>query len=130
MLEAESPQWDRLLSRFIREEKDDEGSGREVGLARRYYSKLFREYCIADLSRYKVEAHHSSRSPFLDFMSCQHAKRLVGGALCCDSLLFADLCKFEWPSCCSIGGQGWHAVEDAKGGRFRQGPVCVRRKRL
>lgn len=23
-------------------------------LARHYYSKLFREYCIADLSRYKV----------------------------------------------------------------------------
>ena len=49
-----------LLCRFIREERDDEGGGWEVRLARQYYSKLFREYCIADLSRYKVKSRRSS----------------------------------------------------------------------
>lgn len=27
--------------------------GREKELAKKYYDKLFKEYCIADLSRYK-----------------------------------------------------------------------------
>jgi len=39
--------------RFVREEADDADGGWEVRLARRYYSQLFREYCIADLSLYK-----------------------------------------------------------------------------
>lgn len=44
----------RLLIRFIREEGDDAPGGWEVQLAQKYYRKLFREYAIADLSRYKV----------------------------------------------------------------------------
>ena len=43
-----------ILIRFIREEADDAAGGWEAHIARHYYSKLFREYCIADLSRYKV----------------------------------------------------------------------------
>lgn len=39
--------------RFIRSEDDDAADSWEVRLARRYYSKLFREYAVADLSRYK-----------------------------------------------------------------------------
>ncbi|KAL4855321.1 hypothetical protein ACK3TF_004070 [Chlorella vulgaris] len=39
--------------RFIRSEEDDATDSWEVRLARRYYSKLFREYAVADLSRYK-----------------------------------------------------------------------------
>lgn len=41
--------------RFIRTEEDDEhGQPWEIALASKYYSKLFREYAIIDLSRYKV----------------------------------------------------------------------------
>jgi protein FRA10AC1 len=40
--------------RFIREDADNAPGGWEVEVARKYYAKLFREYCIADLSRYKV----------------------------------------------------------------------------
>ena len=39
--------------RFIRSEEDDAEDSWEVRLAKKYYSRLFREYCIADLSRYK-----------------------------------------------------------------------------
>ena len=42
---------DYLLFRFLWEEGDGEDSW-EVQLARRYYDKLFKEYCIIDLSRY------------------------------------------------------------------------------
>ena len=45
-----------LCCRFIRDEADDKEDTWEVRLAKRYYSKLFKEYCIADLSRYKVTA--------------------------------------------------------------------------
>jgi len=38
--------------RFLWEEGDDDGSW-EVRLSKRYYDKLFKEYCIADVSRYK-----------------------------------------------------------------------------
>lgn len=44
----------RFQCRFIREEADNAPGGWEVDVARKYYAKLFREYCIADLSRYKV----------------------------------------------------------------------------
>jgi hypothetical protein len=44
----------KLLIRFIREEGDDAPGGWEVQLAQKYYRKLFREYAVADLSRYKV----------------------------------------------------------------------------
>ena len=40
--------------RFIRKPEDDEDEDSwSVRLAKKYYSRLFREYCIADLSRYK-----------------------------------------------------------------------------
>lgn len=39
--------------RFIRNPEDDAEDSWEVRLAKKYYSRLFREYCIADLSRYK-----------------------------------------------------------------------------
>lgn len=38
--------------RFVWNEKDDDSSW-EVQLAKRYYDKLVKEYCIADVSRYK-----------------------------------------------------------------------------
>lgn len=45
----------RETYRFIRTDDDDaeSKSSWEVKLAKRYYSRLFREYAIADLSRYK-----------------------------------------------------------------------------
>lgn len=39
--------------RFIRTEQDDVGNSWEVRLAKKYYDRLYKEYCIADLSRYK-----------------------------------------------------------------------------
>ncbi|KAL4419431.1 hypothetical protein ABPG77_006358 [Micractinium sp. CCAP 211/92] len=39
--------------RFIRADEDDAADSWEVRLAKRYYSKLFKEYAIADLTRYK-----------------------------------------------------------------------------
>lgn len=41
--------------RFIRSEVDDADDSWEARMARRYYAKLFKEYCIADLSRYKEQ---------------------------------------------------------------------------
>ena len=45
---------DWLWCRFVRSEEDDSNDSWEVRMARRYYAKLFKEYAIADLSRYKV----------------------------------------------------------------------------
>ncbi|XP_056152748.1 protein FRA10AC1 [Lampris incognitus] len=39
--------------RFLWREEDEEDMTWEKELAKRYYDKLFKEYCIADLSRYK-----------------------------------------------------------------------------
>ncbi|XP_052193278.1 uncharacterized protein LOC127801849 isoform X1 [Diospyros lotus] len=39
--------------RFIRTEEDDMNPSWEQKLVKRYYDKLFKEYCIADMSQYK-----------------------------------------------------------------------------
>eukprot|EP00249_Psilotum_nudum_P014456 c24833_g1_i5 orf=269-1105(+) len=39
--------------RFIRTEEDDLDASWEQRLAKRYYDKLFKEYCIADMTHYK-----------------------------------------------------------------------------
>ncbi|KAK3423037.1 hypothetical protein EUGRSUZ_G03378 [Eucalyptus grandis] len=39
--------------RFIRTEEDDMDSSWEQRLVKRYYDKLFKEYCIADMTKYK-----------------------------------------------------------------------------
>lgn len=39
--------------RFIRTEEDDMDTSWEQRLVKRYYDKLFKEYCIADMSKYK-----------------------------------------------------------------------------
>ncbi|KAF7138636.1 hypothetical protein RHSIM_Rhsim07G0056000 [Rhododendron simsii] len=39
--------------RFIRSEEDDLDPSWEQKLVKRYYDKLFKEYCIADMSQYK-----------------------------------------------------------------------------
>lgn len=39
--------------KFLWDEDDDTIDSWEKQLAKRYYDKLFKEYCIADLSRYK-----------------------------------------------------------------------------
>jgi len=40
--------------KFIREPEHDDMSSWEVRMAVKYYNKLFKEYCIADMSRYKT----------------------------------------------------------------------------
>lgn len=37
-------------------------------IARKYYDKLFKEYCVADLSRYKE---NKVRHPFIKYIVCQ-----------------------------------------------------------
>jgi len=39
--------------RFIRTEEDDESNSWEKQLSKKYYEKLFKEYCLADMSLYK-----------------------------------------------------------------------------
>eukprot|EP01098_Paradermamoeba_levis_P013991 TRINITY_DN6546_c0_g1_i1.p1 TRINITY_DN6546_c0_g1~~TRINITY_DN6546_c0_g1_i1.p1 ORF type:complete len:158 (-),score=39.31 TRINITY_DN6546_c0_g1_i1:29-502(-) len=39
--------------KFIRTEEDNNDSVYEKRIAKKYYDKLFKEYCLADLSRYK-----------------------------------------------------------------------------
>ncbi|XP_061372493.1 uncharacterized protein LOC133314962 [Gastrolobium bilobum] len=39
--------------RFIRSEEDDMNPSWEQRLVKRYYDKLFKEYCLADMSQYK-----------------------------------------------------------------------------
>ena len=39
----------RVGSRFVRDAEDDDGSW-EKRLAKKYYDKLFKEYCLADMS--------------------------------------------------------------------------------
>ncbi|XP_058744145.1 uncharacterized protein LOC131616737 [Vicia villosa] len=39
--------------RFIRSEEDDMDPSWEQRLVKRYYAKLFKEYCLADMSQYK-----------------------------------------------------------------------------
>ncbi|EPS60799.1 hypothetical protein M569_14002 [Genlisea aurea] len=40
--------------RFIRTEEDDLNPSWEKKLVKRYYDKLFKEYCLADMSQYKA----------------------------------------------------------------------------
>lgn len=40
--------------RFIRSEEDDMDPSWEQRLVKRYYDKLFKEYCLADMSKYKT----------------------------------------------------------------------------
>ncbi|XP_055959973.1 uncharacterized protein LOC126661010 isoform X2 [Mercurialis annua] len=40
--------------RFVRTEEDDMDTSWEQRLVKRYYDKLFKEYCIADMSKYKT----------------------------------------------------------------------------
>eukprot|EP00698_Gefionella_okellyi_P002267 TRINITY_DN12076_c0_g1_i1.p1 TRINITY_DN12076_c0_g1~~TRINITY_DN12076_c0_g1_i1.p1 ORF type:complete len:298 (-),score=55.91 TRINITY_DN12076_c0_g1_i1:99-992(-) len=39
--------------RFVRDESDNDASTWEKRLAKSYYDKLFKEYCLADMTRYK-----------------------------------------------------------------------------
>jgi Folate-sensitive fragile site protein Fra10Ac1 len=93
-------------------------------VARKYYAKLFREYCIADLSRYKVivllwllcQSHPPARTP----MWVPPASRCTAcpGESCLR------------PSPLSAGREGRAAVAHREGGGGRQGAIRVRRARL
>ncbi|KAJ3268209.1 hypothetical protein HK104_005436 [Borealophlyctis nickersoniae] len=39
--------------RFLRNPEDDQDAGWEARIAKKYYDKLFKEYCLANLARYK-----------------------------------------------------------------------------
>lgn len=43
----------REQHRFVWSDEDKADSSWEKQLAKKYYDKLFKEYCISDLSRYK-----------------------------------------------------------------------------
>ena len=40
-------------TRFVRREGDDDDANWEHRLAKQYYDRLYKEYCLADLKRYK-----------------------------------------------------------------------------
>jgi hypothetical protein len=50
--------------RFIRDDEEDAAADDPwaVRLARRYYAKLYREYAVVDLTRYKVRDRHTKRT--------------------------------------------------------------------
>ena len=51
--------------KFVRSDEDNDGSTWEKRMAKGYYEKLFKEYCLADLSQYehgKVEVPCQSQS--------------------------------------------------------------------
>ena len=48
-----------MFCRFVRTAEDDSNDSWEVRMARRYYAKLFKEYAVADLSRYRVRPQYS-----------------------------------------------------------------------
>lgn len=54
--------------RFVRTEEDDgKGKAWEVDMAKEYYAKLFREYALIDLSKYKVRLSFSQRNVVCTF---------------------------------------------------------------
>ncbi|KAG8523531.1 Protein FRA10AC1 [Galemys pyrenaicus] len=57
--------------RFLWNEEDEMDMNWEKRLAKKYYDKLFKEYCIADLSRYK-----ENKVFFLDILEDSYSKRL------------------------------------------------------
>ena len=64
------------MLRFIRSEEDDVGNTWEVRLAHKYYAKLFKEYAIVDLSRYKVSHSNSPASIYLAKVAASHSYRV------------------------------------------------------
>ena len=42
-----------IIVRFIRTDEDNDERDYAKRLAKKYYDKLFKEYCLADLSRYR-----------------------------------------------------------------------------
>lgn len=88
--------------RFLRSEEDDSSASWETRLAKRYYAKLFKEYCIADLSRYKegkIGMHFRPQLPPL-------------GPSYTDPPYTWDLLRNE--------------VADGEGGRCGEGAICLR----
>src|SRR3954466_10164184 len=86
-----------FFHRFVRDENEDLSSW-EKRLARKYYDKLFKEYCLADMSRYKegqvrvtsprteLRFLHIIRSPALPTCT-QHTATHPGFRLVCDGVL-------------------------------------------
>ncbi|BBG96364.1 hypothetical protein Prudu_005152 [Prunus dulcis] len=63
--------------RFIRSEEDDMDRSWEQRLVKRYYDKLFKEYCIADMSHYK-----SGKVNFSYFEAGENKQALVKLVTC------------------------------------------------
>uniref|UniRef100_A0A8B9IS60 FRA10A associated CGG repeat 1 n=1 Tax=Amazona collaria TaxID=241587 RepID=A0A8B9IS60_9PSIT len=60
--------------RFLWNEEDEADMNWEKRLAKKYYDKLFKEYCIADLSRYKENKVHFSIVNHFAFKVCPFLK--------------------------------------------------------
>tara|TARA_R110002050_G_scaffold208917_3_gene344983 strand:+ start:1124 stop:2131 length:1008 start_codon:yes stop_codon:yes gene_type:complete len=77
--------------KFVRTEDDDDESVYEKRLAKRYYDKLFKEYCIGDFSRYKHGQIGLRWRVKREVFSGKG--QFVCGNLACDER--KDLCSFE-----------------------------------
>ena len=93
-----------------------------MDVARKYYAKLFREYCIADLSRYKVSSITLPVAPTVQEpqVAANPPSRCTAGP---SELRFL-------PSTLSAGRKGRAAVAHGEGGGRRQGAIRVWRARL
>jgi hypothetical protein len=135
--------------RFVRTQEDDEDGSWEARLARKYYARLFKEYCIADLSRCERRRagwRASRRAGGQAGAPAGGGRLLAAGGGCCLALLIslAPLRGACWklqprrspspppPSASPQvqGVQGGHAVAHPEGGGVGQGPVPVRRQGL
>lgn len=142
-------------TRFIRDESDDAPGGWEVKLARKYYAKLFREYCIADLSRYKVQIEwlfSSFRTAFVTSAFAPGAHPCIRSSACVPfgKQMLRSTCSaasanaseqlgsstnhhrhvLNGPMRHVTGGQGGAALAHGEGGGGGPGAVCVRHPQL
>ncbi|KAK2193575.1 hypothetical protein NP493_11g02037 [Ridgeia piscesae] len=66
--------------RFLWQDDDDAEGSWEKRLAKSYYDKLFKEYCIADLSYYKENKQHTRLCPDCSYkLNYRHKRKEVKG---------------------------------------------------
>ena len=83
--------------RFLRTAEDDSKDSWEVNLAKRYYAKLFKEYAIGDLSRYKVGRAVAQQ---MVCMVCQASSALWANAVLITSPMWCfDIGELFWAEC-------------------------------
>ncbi|KAH7290536.1 hypothetical protein KP509_30G052500 [Ceratopteris richardii] len=109
----------RETYRFIRTEEDDSDNTWEQRLAKRYYDKLFKEYCIADMSHYKdgkIGMRWRSEKEVISGKG-----QFIFGSKNCD--VKEDLSSYEriFTDVAVLGGAAAGAISEEKSGDRRSG---------